>query len=74
MRRILIAVLALFFVAAAVPRAHADNADRVSFFHSINVAEGDEAHDVVCILCSIHPDIAQDTALAHCPKFNRNHG
>jgi len=56
MRRILIAVLALFFVAAAVPRAHADNADRVSFFHSINVAEGDEAHDVVCILCSIHID------------------
>jgi hypothetical protein len=53
MRRILLAVLALFFVAAAVPRAHADD-DRVSFFHSIDVAEGEEAHDLVCIMCSIH--------------------
>lgn len=56
MRRILIAFLALFLIAAAVPRAHADNDDRVSFFHSINVAEGEEAHDLVCIFCSIHID------------------
>ena len=53
MRRILLAVLAIFFVAAAVPRVHADD-DRVSFFSSINVADGEEAHDVVCIFCSIH--------------------
>jgi hypothetical protein len=55
MRRILLAVLALFLVAAAVPRAHADD-DRVSFFNSINVAEGEDAHDLVCIFCSIHID------------------
>jgi len=55
MRRLFLAVFALFFVAAVVPRAHADD-DRVSFFHSINVAEGEEAHDVVCIFCSIHID------------------
>jgi len=54
MRRILIAFLALFFVAAVVPRAHADNDDRVSFFHNIDVAEGEDAHDLVCIMCSIH--------------------
>ena len=53
MRRTFLAVLALFFVAAAVPRAHADD-DRVSFFNSIDVPEGEEAHDLVCILCSIH--------------------
>jgi hypothetical protein len=57
MRRILLAVLALIFVAAAVPRAHADqNDDRVSFFQSITIAEGEEAHDTVCIFCSIHAD------------------
>jgi hypothetical protein len=55
MRRILLAVLALILVAAAVPRAHADD-DRVSFFNSINVAEGEDAHDLVCIFCSIHID------------------
>jgi hypothetical protein len=55
MRRILLAVFVLFFVAAALPRAHADD-DRVSFLHSINVGEGEEAHDLVCILCSIHID------------------
>ena len=55
MRRILLAVLALFFVATAVPRAHA-NDDRVSFFSSIDVAEGEEAQNVVCIMCSIHVD------------------
>ncbi len=55
MRRILLAVLALFLVAAAAPRAHADD-DRVSIFHSINVAEGEDAHDLVCIFCSIHID------------------
>jgi hypothetical protein len=55
MRSILLAVLALIFVAAAVPRAHADD-DRVSFFNSINVAEGEDAHDLVCIFCSIHID------------------
>jgi hypothetical protein len=55
MHRIFLAVLALFFVAAAVPRAHADD-DRVSFFNSINVGEGEEAHDLVCILCSIRID------------------
>jgi len=52
MRRLFLAILAIFFVAAAVPRAHADD-DRVSFFNSINVAEGEDVHDVVCILCSI---------------------
>ena len=56
MRRILVAVFALSILAVAVPRAHADNDDRVSFFHSINVAEGEEAHDLVCIFCSIHND------------------
>ena len=55
MRRILVAVFALFILAAAAPRAHA-NDDRVSFFHSIDVPEGEEAHDVVCIFCSIHID------------------
>jgi len=55
MRRILLAVLALILVAAAVPRAHADD-DRVSFFKSINVPKDEEAQDVVCILCSIHID------------------
>ena len=55
MRRTLLAVLALFFVAAAVPHAHASD-DRVSFFSSIDVAEGEEAHDIVCIFCSIHLD------------------
>jgi hypothetical protein len=55
MRRIFLALVALFFIAAAVPRAHADD-DRVSFFNSINVADGEEAHDLVCIFCSIHND------------------
>jgi hypothetical protein len=55
MRRILLAFLALFLVAAAVPRAHADD-DHVSFFSSINVAEGEDAHDLVCIFCSIRID------------------
>ena len=55
MRRLFLAVFVLFFVAAAVPRAHADD-DRVSFFHSINVAEGEDAHDLVCIFCSIRID------------------
>ena len=53
MRRLFLAVFALFFVAAAVPRAQASD-DRVSFFSSIDVAEGEEAHDLVCIFCSIH--------------------
>jgi hypothetical protein len=52
MRRILVTLFALSLLAAAVPRAHA-NDDRVSFLHSIDVAEGEEAHDTVCILCSI---------------------
>ncbi len=55
MRRILVAVFALSILAAAAPSASA-NDDRVSFFHSINVAEGEEAHDLVCIMCSIHID------------------
>jgi hypothetical protein len=55
MRRILVAVFALSILAAAAPSARA-NDDRVSFFHSINVAEGEEAHDLVCIMCSIHID------------------
>jgi len=53
MRRLFLVVFAIFFVAAAVPRAHA-NDDRVSFFSSIDVPEGEDAHDLVCILCSIH--------------------
>jgi hypothetical protein len=55
MRRILVAVFALSILAAAAPSARA-NDDRVSFFPSINVAEGEEAHDLVCIMCSIHID------------------
>jgi hypothetical protein len=55
MRRILVAVFALFLLAAAAPRARADD-DRVSFFHSINIAEGEDAQDTVCFLCSIHVD------------------
>ncbi|HEX3473230.1 MAG TPA: hypothetical protein VHT28_18765 [Silvibacterium sp.] len=55
MRRIFVAVFALSFLAAAATRAHASD-DRVSFFHSINIAEGEETHDTVCIFCSIHVD------------------
>lgn len=55
MRRILVALFALFILAAAAPRAHA-NDDRVSFFHSIDVAEGEDLHDTVCIFCAIHID------------------
>ena len=53
MRRILPFILALLFLAAAAPRAHADD-DRVAIFHSINVGEGEEVQNAVCILCSIH--------------------
>ena len=55
MHRFFLAMLALIFFAAVVPRAHA-NDDRVSFFNSINVAEGEDAHDLVCIFCSIRID------------------
>jgi len=55
MRRIFLAVFAFSLLVAAAPRAHAED-DRVSFFHGIDVAEGEEAHDTVCILCSIHID------------------
>ncbi|HZD50339.1 MAG TPA: hypothetical protein VE178_16470 [Silvibacterium sp.] len=55
MRRILIAFLALLFAATAAPRAHAEE-DRVSFFHNVSVAEGEEVQNLVCILCSIRND------------------
>ncbi|MBV8674051.1 MAG: hypothetical protein JOZ33_11500 [Acidobacteriaceae bacterium] len=52
MRRILPFIFALLIVAAAVPRAQADN-DRVAIFHSISVAEGEQVQNAVCIFCSI---------------------
>ena len=37
-------------------RAHAEGRDRVQFVNDIVIREGEEAHDVVCILCSIEVD------------------
>jgi hypothetical protein len=54
-RRFLIAISAMLLLAAAVPRARADE-DRVSFFHDITISEGDQTKDLVCILCSIRND------------------
>jgi hypothetical protein len=55
-RKLFTAIVTLALcVAAAVPRAYA-NEDRVSFFQDIRVADGEEAHDAVCFLCSIHVD------------------
>jgi hypothetical protein len=55
MHRILAAVFALSLLTGAAPHAYA-NEDRVSFFHNIDVADGEDAQDTVCILCSIHID------------------
>jgi hypothetical protein len=55
MRRVVPIVFALLLVAAAVPRAFADD-NRVSFFSSISVGEGEEVQNAVCIFCSIRVD------------------
>lgn len=64
MRRLLPITFALWFIAAAVPRAHADD-NRVSFFQSISIEEGEQLQNAVCILCSIRIDGAlQGNAVA----------
>jgi hypothetical protein len=55
MRRIFPAIFALFLIATAVPRAHADD-NRVSVFQSISIEEGEEVQNAVCIFCSIRND------------------
>ena len=55
MRRLLPLIFALLLVSAAVPRAFADD-NRVSFFESISVEEGEDVQNAVCILCSIRVD------------------
>ncbi len=56
MRRFSIALLVLLlWAAAAGPRAYATD-DRVSFLHDITIADGEQAHDAVCFLCSIRVD------------------
>jgi serine acetyltransferase len=55
MCRLLPTLFALLLVAAAVPRAFADD-NRVAIFHSISVEEGEEVDNAVCILCSIRID------------------
>ncbi len=64
MRRALPIIFALLFVAAIVPRAFADD-NRVSFFNSISIEEGEEVQNAVCIFCSIRVDGAlQGNAVA----------
>lgn len=49
-------LLVLIAILAAPPTARADGRDIVEFGNDITVHAGDEAHDVVCFLCSIEVD------------------
>lgn len=55
MRRLLYAFLAVLLLSTFARTAHAEG-DRVSFLHDINVNRSEDAHDLVCFLCSIHID------------------
>jgi len=55
MRRLLYLALTAAFLCIAARPAHAEG-DRVSFLHDIHISNGEQAHDLVCILCSIHID------------------
>jgi predicted acyltransferase (DUF342 family) len=55
MRRLLLAAFALLFISVSALQARADG-DRVSFLHDITISSDEEAHDTVCILCSIRAD------------------
>lgn len=52
MRRFFLAAFAVLFFSVSALHARADG-DRVSFFHDISISSDEEAHDTVCILCSI---------------------
>ncbi|MFT4111401.1 hypothetical protein [Silvibacterium sp.] len=53
MRRLLYAAFTALLFCVAAHSAHAEG-DRVSFLHDIQVSNDEQAHDLVCFLCSIH--------------------